>query len=207
MTGKKAVSAPPISKKSTKKPPTDQDEFERAFTELAGKDNPPIDDTYLSMIESGDVQLTDELFFRLLRESPDYINKEPFQTKNSKWTLEGNTKMLNRIKTMLRPERRGRKHSSDDEFETKEIYLNNIKLLSDFKKKYPDNSARKLNEHFKEEYPELNVDFRKHRSAKELAFDLTADQLKKSDKTIRNIIKRPYHRNISKTLQIEITKK
>ena len=200
MNVKKAALLPVSKKYTSERSSTNKEEFEKTFIELAGKDNPPIDETYLSMIEVGDVQLTDEIFFRLLRESPGYINEKPFQAMISEWHLTGNRKMLNNIQTMLKPERRGRKLAFDDESEVKEKYQNNIKLLSDFKKKYPDGTAWKLNKLFKEEYPELNVDFRKHRSAKELAIDLTADQLKKSEKTIRKIIKRTYLKKAFQTL-------
>ena len=126
----------------------DKQTFYKTFDKLAKNDNPPIDERLVQIINAGDVQLTDERFFKLLKESPQYLLTETFKKKLSKWTLERNQKMLNRVQTKLKPERRGRKVSITDEFDIKEKYMKNVKLIIDFKKAHPKVPDYRLNELF-----------------------------------------------------------
>lgn len=178
--------------------------FDETFYKLAGKDNPPIDERLLKLINTGDVQLTDDRFFKLLKESKEYLQTEPFKEKLAQWTLENNKRMLNRIQTKLKPESRGRRVSITNEFDIKDKYLKNVKLINDFKKAHPGAPNRKLNEMFVESYPDLKVDFMKHNSAKELAYDLTCNQLSISERSLRRIVKYCYpnaHKNIKEIIR------
>lgn len=123
---------------------TPEIEFEEAFEKSAGKDCPPIDTTYLKMIEDGDIILSDDLFLDLVQESSAYLWTKPFQDKVTQWLLEDNRKMLGRIHTALKPERRGRKATKTEGFKSFEIlsvYLKNVKMISDFKKSIPEDPA------------------------------------------------------------------
>ena len=179
--------------------------FEAVFTELAGKANPARDDTLITMIASGDIELTDVLFFELLKESKDYINKKPFQDKVSQWLLEKNKKMINRIYTVMSDEQRGSDGHINDEFGIQAAYWKNVKLIDDFKKEHPGEYDYKLNDIFKKSYPDLKVDFLTHSTARELAYDLTCDQLNISERSLRQIVKH-FHPNASKIIK-EIIKK
>lgn len=167
-------------------------EFEEAFEEIAGKDCPPVDTSYLKMIEDGDILLSDDLFLDLVKESSAYLRTRPFQDKVTQWQLEENHKMLNRIQTALKPERRGRKATKTEGFKNFEIlsvYLKNVKLISDFKKEHPGRPGGILNKLFKESHPASELDFRLHRSPSELAYDLTTKELNISERTLRKIKK------------------
>lgn len=167
-------------------------EFEIAFEDIAGKDNPPVETTLLKMIDDGDISLTGELFLELVKESPGYLHTKPFQDKLASWTHEGNRKMLNRIQTVLKPERRGRKPTKTEgfkNFDTLSTYMKNVKLISDFKKEHYGKSNRTLNKLFKESHPASDIDFRLHHSPKELAYDLTSKELNISERTLRRITK------------------
>ena len=192
---------PKTSLPAQKTPPT----YDEIFDRLAGKDNPPIEERLLDLINAGNVPLTDNLFFKLLKESHQYLQTEPFQKKLSKWTLENNQKMLNRIQTVLKPERRGRKVSITNEFDIRDKYMKNVKLINDFKKAHPREFDYKLNEMFEKSYPDLKVDFLKHNSAKELAYDLTCNQLNISERSLRWIVKH-CHPNAHKIIKERIRK-
>ena len=49
-------------------------------------DNPqPVDDTLLERIESGQEELTYQLFFKLIKETPLYLGHWPFQKRIAQW--------------------------------------------------------------------------------------------------------------------------
>jgi hypothetical protein len=45
----------------------------------------PIDDSTLERIESGELDLTDKLFFKLIRQTPLYLGHWPFQKRIAQW--------------------------------------------------------------------------------------------------------------------------
>jgi hypothetical protein len=165
-------------------------EFEEAFDEIAGQDYPPIDDVFLKMIADGDVPLTDDLFFECLRESKNYLRTQPFRDKVVAWTLEGNRKMLNRIQTSLKPERRGRPPSKTGGSRKHQIaisYLKNLKLLDNFLMNHAGKSNSTKNAIFRALYPESKIDFRLHQTYQELAIILTCEQWGISERTMRKL--------------------
>lgn len=167
-------------------------EFEEEFEKIAGPDCSPIQTTLLKMIEDGNVKLTDVLFFELVKESSHYLQTKPFQDKVSSWLLKENRKMLNRIQTALKPERRGRKATKTggfNSFKVKEVYLKNVKLINDFKEENKGKFNSEKNELFKKLYPTSNIDFSLHESSKQLAYILTSQELNISERTLRKITK------------------
>ena len=165
-------------------------EFELAFEEIAGKDCPPVDTIFIKMIEDGDILLTDDLFFELVKESSAYLQTTPLKDKLSIWHLENNRKMLNRIQTALKPERRGRKATKTGGFKAFEIlsaYMKNVKLINDFIKEHSGKPNSIKNELFRELYQTLNIDFRLHKTSRQLAYDLTSNELNISERTLRKI--------------------
>jgi hypothetical protein len=100
--------------------------------------------------------------------------------------------MLNRIQTALKPERRGRKASKTGGFKAFEIlsaYMKNDKLINDFMKEHSGKLNSIKNELFKELYPTSKIDFRLHKTSRQLAYDLTSEELKISERVLRNITK------------------
>lgn len=45
----------------------------------------PLDDTHVEMIESGNEELSDSLFFELIADSPAYLSTRPFQKRIAEW--------------------------------------------------------------------------------------------------------------------------
>jgi len=100
--------------------------------ELLADCNPiPIDDIYLKMIEDGEEQLSNDLFFRLIKESSAWLSTIPFQKKIAQWQYmldndmfepdesKNAKKNLIRIGTVLAYEGQGRPKKVDDSI----IYL------------------------------------------------------------------------------------
>ncbi|MBN1664007.1 MAG: hypothetical protein JW943_10445 [Deltaproteobacteria bacterium] len=161
--------------------------YEDTFVSLAGKDNPPVDEELIEEIKAGEVELTDKLFLKLLKISSAYLRAEPFKDKYIEWTIEQNLKMLKNIQTAISPERRGRKALDDEQILEK--YNGNIKLLEQFKKENQGKSNHALNESFRTHYPEYQLNFRRHRTEKALAIDLTIYQTGISERKLRDLMK------------------
>ena len=175
-------------------------EFEEEFEKIAGPDNPPVEATLVQLIEDGQVKLTDILIFELVKESAAYLDTKPFQDKLSQWTREGNRRKLNRIQTALKPERRGRKASKTGgfkSFEIKKVFIENVKLINEFLDKHVGVFNSEKNKLFKELYPTSYIDFRRHKTARQLGYDLTSHQLNISERTLRNITKYVHFINTS----------
>ena len=174
-------------------------QYEMVFEEIAGKDNIPIESTLIKMIEDRDIIVTDELFIDLIKESPAYLQTAPFKKILADLTIKGNRKMLNRIQTALKPERRGRKATKTGGFknsDTLRAYIKNVKLISDFKKKHSGEFPSTLNKLFKESYPASNINFVRHHSAKELAYDLTSKEMNIGKRSLHYITKHVHFGNV-----------
>ncbi len=186
-----------MAKKNVKSPDI---EFEEEFEKIAGHDNPPIDITFIQMIKDGRIRLTDALFFEHIKESSAYLSQKPFQDKVSHWIQAGDRKKLNRIQTALKTERRGRKASKTGgfkSFEIKKVFIENVKLINEFLDKHVGVFNSEKNKLFKESYPASNINFCSHKTARQLAYDLTSQELNISERTLRNITKYVHFINAS----------
>jgi hypothetical protein len=162
----------------------------------------PIDETLIEMIENGDAELTDTLFFELLRETPAYLSERPFQKKIAEWQEQVTSPIfeekqqksaklnLRKIGQVLAIGKQGRPkevneiairvkldHCKRDieQFLEKSRNLTSTARIREFKKCFP----------YWAELKGLST----HRTAQEIAISIVAQKYSISVRLIRDIIK------------------
>lgn len=184
--------------------------IEAAQTEFDKYGNPPIDENLISMIESGDYELTDERFFELIKESHEYLGSKPFQGRIAKWKCTIGNEIytvkerkqakanLKKIGAVLAFEGQG----APEKFPDVAIYgqYRSIeKTIEIFLQKHKELKQIDLIKEFRSTFPEYSkfVDLKRHWSASEIAFDILLGSLREikkyniSKRTLRAIIANP----------------
>jgi hypothetical protein len=189
----------------------DQASIEKTRQELLADCGPPhVDDVLLGMIEDGSEALTDELFFKLLKETPAYLGTRPFLKKIGQWQLvlghalwndeKGKKEQkiaknnLKAIGTTLAFEGQGRPAKTNDTYLYGK-YLQYLHLVESVKASVIEHDAEPINLllAFIGQYPEYAKHFnlkgeRRHRSPKEIAIILVIKECGVQGRTVRYAI-------------------
>lgn len=166
--------------------------------ELLGECNSPaVDRILLPMIEDGSVELTDDLFFALLKETPSWLSTRPFLKRIAQWQYVMNNAMFDDDEQQkakknimgtskaLTPhgERGAPKKVPDIRLFSRYVKLRN--LIEELRGK-----GGLLNKHpeFRQYIPYIPRD-RQHKTPNELAIHILANMEGVSERTIRAVIK------------------
>lgn len=166
-------------------------------------DNPqPIDDSILESIESGELNLTDQLFFKLTKETPLYLGQWPFQKRIAQWQYYLNNhlysdveqkdakKKLLQIGRALAYEQKGRPGKIPDLLIYNE-YKKAVEIIDPFLQEHKDDGMEQRVRAFKSTFTEhcKYVNIRRHRSASEIAICILMGKYVISKRSIQTIIK------------------
>lgn len=174
-------------------------ESEKAIRErlLAECSPPGIDKTLLSMIKKGSVQLTDDLFFELLKETPSWLKETLFLKKIVQWQyIAGNAmfdteeqekarkNLMGISKALAFNEKRGAPVKKPEV----DLYRKYIELTKLIQKIGGKKALLEKHSEFKEYLPYIPSD-RQHRTPNELAIHILVSMEKVSERTLRSAIK------------------
>lgn len=165
-------------------------------------DNPqPIDDSILEHIESEDLVLTDQLFFKLIKETPLYLGFLPFQNRIAQWQYclnnplysdveqrEAKKKLL-QIGRTLAYEHKGRPEKIPN-IGIHHQYKIVVKEIDKFLQEHKNEKLHERWKNFQSTYPESSkyVDIKRHRTAKEIAFHFIVKKYHISTRSLRTLI-------------------
>ena len=185
-------------------------ESEKAIREslLAECDAPVFDENRLGMIEDGSEELSDDLFFELLRETPSWLGTTPFLKRIAQWQLmiinseifdkdEQQKAKANIVKiaTALTPDaEKGRPTTISSDV----LYAKYDQLVKDFTAFFDSHNvpANQRMTALCEEYPQFREclnrksDPPQHRTPDALAVHVLTRQLKVSERTLYDAIKK-----------------
>ena len=168
-------------------------------------DHPPIDETYLELIQTGKVKFTEKLFFELLHESEDYRKESPFREKITEWRerveygecsvatrnrAKKNLQKIDRIRSVTPSRDRGRppKVGSFPVYVKYKDLIDSIQVFFDGQDQKP---SLRL---FLSAYPDYRDCFKstggqvQHRKAKAIAFQITCKRQGIAIRQLRRII-------------------
>ena len=168
-------------------------------------DNPqPIDDTLIERIESGELDFTDKLFFLLIKETPLYLWHCIFQKRIAQWRYclenpafsaveqKAAKKNLLQIGRTLALEHKGRPQIIPD-IAIHHQYKKAIEEIDKFLQEHKNETPHDLWRSFQFAYPDNSkyVDFKRHRTTGEIAFDLIAKKYQISPRSLRTLLSSP----------------
>ncbi|MGV8081924.1 MAG: hypothetical protein AB2L22_17890 [Syntrophales bacterium] len=187
-----------LKRKSQEVGKTHEQKFAKTFEAVAGTDMPPTNRD-IEDILSGVKELPDDLFFKLISDSPLYLSpqyqgKACFQDKVCGWIIEGRWNMVERLKATLEPERRGRKAEKSGGFKSLEIaetYWRYVFEIQEFLAEHEEKNKAEKKLLWKKCHPDDPAvpDFLRHHTAEELAIDPTCLRHDIKERLLRNIIK------------------
>lgn len=182
---------------------SEQDHIESLKEELLTDCNPyPVDDTYLKMIEDGDVELTDDLLFSLIKESPAWLGTKPIQKRIAEWQYMLNNPLfdsresakakdnLQKIGQVLAYEGQGRpeKLGGQELYRKYKIIEHQIALFLRENNIEPSQRLKAVRDHF----PEYNVVIKsgtpRHRTNEAIAIYVLAGYAGIAKSTIQEVI-------------------
>lgn len=166
-------------------------------------DNPqPVDDTLLERIESGQEELTDQLFFKLIKETSLYLGHRLFQKRIAQWQYYLNNhlysdveqrdakKKLLQIGRTLAHEDKGRPEKIPDIAIYGE-YKRALEIIDRFLQEHKDDRIEQRSKAFKAAFPLQSkfVEIKKHRSASQIAIHILIKKYAISERSLWTIIK------------------
>lgn len=166
-------------------------------------DHPPIDKTYLELIQIGTVKFTEKLFFELLSESEDYLKESPFREKITAWQerveyggcsettrnrAKKNLKKIDSIRSVTPSNNRGRPLKISGF----QVYIKYRDHVADIKSFFDKQDVKPSLKNFLSAYPGYKDCFAlphvQHRTAKAIAFQITCKRGGVSIRQLRRII-------------------
>ncbi|MDD4195527.1 MAG: hypothetical protein PHT96_03815 [Syntrophorhabdaceae bacterium] len=181
----------------------DEDRIESLKKELLADCNPyPVDDIFLKSIEEGDTTLTDDLAFKLIKESPAWLGTKPIQKKITEWQYMLNNPLfdpgestkakdnLQKIGRVLAYEGQGRpeKLGGQELYRKYKIIESQIALFLKENTIEPGQRLKAVRDHF----PEYNVVIKsgtpRHRTNEAIAVYVLAGYAGIAKSTIQEVI-------------------